>query len=321
MQLLYNFASVMDEMHSFDTLKRVRSKVKSRCLYCSKLCPTEQEAQAATTGYCVAVRHLLPHDEGVAHPRNLRRKSQKLRTRAENVRGGVRNQNKLPEISARPIRRYGAEQSAVGAHSKHSQSAVLIQLRKTCDYNKDGILTWDDFNIIAENYTKLQRRGKLEKEVFERWKSILERWWNELTEHADFNKDRIVEFDEWLKFFNNLGKSTKSVKDLPDFLQKYLHLFFLIMDSNKDGLICAKDYKKYLKTHNLDISRADECFKEMLNEEDAANGDAMTSDRFTATVYECWVSQDNNCKGKYICGPYDTTSMEELEKKNKKRPV
>ncbi|KAH9368642.1 hypothetical protein HPB48_004661 [Haemaphysalis longicornis] len=118
--------------------------------------------------------------------------------------------------------------------------------------------------IIFGNYTKLQRHGKLEKEVFERWKSILERWWNELTEHADFNKDRIVEFDEWLKFFTNLGKSTKSVKDLPDFLQKYLHLFFLIMDSNKDGLVCAKDYKKYLKTHNLDISRADECFKAML---------------------------------------------------------
>ncbi|XP_049516518.1 uncharacterized protein LOC119445267 [Dermacentor silvarum] len=132
--------------------------------------------------------------------------------------------------------------------------------------------------------------------------------------------DRIVEFDEWLKFFNNLGKSTKSVKDLPYFLQKYLHLFFLIMYSNEDGLICAKDYKKYLKTHNLDISRADECFKEMLNEEDAANGDSMTSDRFTATVYECWVSQDNNCKGKHISRPYDTTSMEELEK-NKKRPV
>uniref|UniRef100_A0A023G6D3 EF-hand domain-containing protein n=1 Tax=Amblyomma triste TaxID=251400 RepID=A0A023G6D3_AMBTT len=189
------------------------------------------------------------------------------------------------------------------------------------DCNKDGILTWDDFNTLAENYTKLQRRGKLEKEVYERWKMVLERWWNELTEHADFNKDHIVEFDEWLKFFTNLGKSTKSVKDLPDFLQKYLHLFFLIMDSNKDGLVCAKDYKKYLKTHNLDISRADECFKEMLNEEDIANGDAMTSDRFTATVYDCWVSQDNNCKGRYICGLYDSSPMEELEKKNKKRPV
>ncbi|KAH6930683.1 hypothetical protein HPB50_017200 [Hyalomma asiaticum] len=199
--------------------------------------------------------------------------------------------------------------------------ASVVDLTILRNYNRDGILTWDDFNIIAENYTKLQRHGKLEKEVFERWKSILERWWNELTEHADFNKDRIVEFDEWLKFFTNLGKSTKSVKDLPDFLQKYLHLFFLIMDSNKDGLVCAKDYKKYLKTHNLDISRADECFKEMLNEEDAVNGDAMTSDRFTATVYDCWVSQDNNCKGRYICGPYDSTPMEELEKKNKKRPV
>lgn len=189
------------------------------------------------------------------------------------------------------------------------------------DYNKDGILTWDDFNIIAENYTKLQRHGKLEKEVYERWKSILERWWNELTEHADFNKDRIVEFDEWLKFFTNLGKSTKGPQELPDFLQKYLHLLFLIMDSNKDGLVCVKDYKKYLKTHNMDIAKADECFSQMLNEEDIANGNAMSSDSFKANVYDYWVSQVQDCKGRYICGPYESATVEELEKKNKKKPL
>ncbi|XP_064469270.1 sarcoplasmic calcium-binding proteins I, III, and IV-like [Ornithodoros turicata] len=189
------------------------------------------------------------------------------------------------------------------------------------DFNRDGILTWDDFNIIAENYTKLQRRGKLEKDVYERWKSILERWWNELTEHADFNKDCIVEFDEWLKFFTNLGKKTKTFQELPDFLQKYLHLFFQIVDSNKDGLFCVKDYKKYLKSHNMDMTGAEERFKSMLNEEDVANGNAMSSDRFRALVYDYWVSQEADCKGKYICGPFDSTPMEELESKNKKKPV
>ncbi|OQR69880.1 sarcoplasmic calcium-binding proteins I [Tropilaelaps mercedesae] len=54
--------------------------------------------------------------------------------------------------------------------------------------NKDGILSWDDFNTLAEYYTKVQRKGKLEKDVYERWKSILEKWWNELTMHADYNK-------------------------------------------------------------------------------------------------------------------------------------
>lgn len=189
------------------------------------------------------------------------------------------------------------------------------------DYNKDGILTWDDFNIIAENYTKLQRHGKLEKEVYERWKSILEKWWNELTEHADFNKDRIVEFDEWVKFFTNLGKNTKGPQELPDFLQKYLHLLFLIMDNNKDGLVCVKDYKKYLKTHNMDASKADECFKQMLNEEDVENGNAMSSDSFKKNVYDYWVSQQDDIKGRYICGPFDSVPIEQLESKNKKRPL
>ncbi|KAH8024280.1 hypothetical protein HPB51_022399 [Rhipicephalus microplus] len=249
------------------------SQAENRCdVHCSKLCCNRTSTARLSITDVVT---LLPFGNcyritKVSHSvASVRRKSQKLSTRAENARGGSRNQNKLPEISTPPIRSGKAELGPLAEHSKLSRSAEFIQLRKTRNFNKDGILTWDDFNIIAEYYTKLQRHGKLEKEVYERWKSILERWWNELTEHADFNKD----------------------------------------------------YKKYLKTHNLDIGRADECFKEMLNEEDAENGNAMTSDRFTATVYECWVSQDNNCKGKYICGPYDSIPMEELEKKNKKRPV
>lgn len=62
------------------------------------------------------------------------------------------------------------------------------------DQNKDGILSWEDFNTLAEYYTMVQRKGKLEKDVYERWKSILEKWWNELTMHADYNKVNHVTF-------------------------------------------------------------------------------------------------------------------------------
>jgi len=41
--------------------------------------------------------------------------------------------------------------------------------------------------LLAERFAKLQRRGKLEKEVFDRWKAIFEKWWNELTSYADYN--------------------------------------------------------------------------------------------------------------------------------------
>uniref|UniRef100_A0A090XBH7 Putative conserved plasma membrane protein n=1 Tax=Ixodes ricinus TaxID=34613 RepID=A0A090XBH7_IXORI len=116
------------------------------------------------------------------------------------------------------------------------------------------------FNIIAENYTKLQRRGKLEKEVYERWKSILERWWNEPTEHADFNKDRIVEFDEWLKFFTNLGKSTKNAQELPDLPCRNTSTFcFLIMDFEQGWTrVRKRTIRNTSKRHNMDTTRADE---------------------------------------------------------------
>ena len=56
------------------------------------------------------------------------------------------------------------------------------------DANKDGILSWEDFKQHAESYTKLQRRGKLEKEVLDRWIAIFDKWWNALTSFADYNK-------------------------------------------------------------------------------------------------------------------------------------
>lgn len=57
------------------------------------------------------------------------------------------------------------------------------------DENHDGILSWEDFRLLAEKFAKIQRRGRQpEKEVVERWQSIFEKWWNELTSYADSNK-------------------------------------------------------------------------------------------------------------------------------------
>jgi len=40
---------------------------------------------------------------------------------------------------------------------------------------------------LAENFTKLQRRGKVEKEVLDRWLAIFKKWWTQLTSFADYN--------------------------------------------------------------------------------------------------------------------------------------
>jgi len=194
----------------------------------------------------------------------------------------------------------------------------LFTFLKFWDANTDGILSWEDFLLLAERFAKIQRKGKLEKEVFDRWKSIFEKWWNELTSFADENHDTVVEFDEWLKFFETLGKNTKSYQELPEFLKTYLHLFFCCSDYNKDGLFCVKDYKKYISSQQMDTTKAEEHFKFMLNEEDIENGNAMTSDRFKDLVYDFWVSTDPEGKGKYICGPFDLEPIDELEKKIKK---
>ncbi|CAG2179824.1 unnamed protein product [Oppiella nova] len=68
----------------------------------------------------------------------------------------------------------------------------------------------------------------------------------------------------------------------------------------------------------MDTSKADEHFKYMLIEEDVANGNAMTSDRFKDLVYDFWVSTDPDSKGKYMFGPFDQ-SIDVLEQKIQKK--
>lgn len=197
----------------------------------------------------------------------------------------------------------------------------LFTFLKFWDENQDGILTWEDFSLLAEKFAKIQRRGKQpEKEVIERWKSIFEKWWNELTSYADVNKDKMVEFQEWLDFFKQLGKNKKSYNELPEFLKIYLQLFFLCCDSNKDALFCLKDYKKYISNQNMDSNKAEEHFQLILDDDDKSNGNALTSDRFKSTVFDFWISMDPNSKSRYICGPFDSVPIEELEKKITKRP-
>lgn len=66
---------------------------------------------------------------------------------------------------------------------------LIFQILNMKDENQDGILSWEDFRLLAEKFAKIQRRGRQpEKEVVERWKSIFEKWWNELTSYADSNK-------------------------------------------------------------------------------------------------------------------------------------
>jgi len=195
----------------------------------------------------------------------------------------------------------------------------LFIYHKYWDFDGDGSLTWDDFNLMAEKYAVYQRRGKYEKDVVDRWMKIVKSWWESLSSQADTNKDCQVDFDEWLKFFEKLAGTTKSHKDLPEFLRNFIQLYFVTLDYNKDGLFDIKDYRTYLANYNMDVTRAEECFNYMLNDDDIKHGGKLTRERFDNLIYDFFTSSDPNSPGKYICGPFDSFSIQELEGKVKKK--
>ncbi|GAB6023749.1 sterol carrier protein 2 [Chamberlinius hualienensis] len=195
----------------------------------------------------------------------------------------------------------------------------LYFYQKYWDFDGDGYITWVDFDLMAEKYAVYQRRGKYEKDVVDRWKKIVKTWWDSLSSAADTNKDAKVDFDEWLKYFDNLSNTTKKFSDCPEFLQTFTQLYFVTLDYNKDGLFDIKDYRQYLANYNMDVTRAEECFQYMLNEADIANGSKMSRERFNYLFYDFLVSKDPNSQGKYMCGPFDSYKMNDLEQKLKKK--
>ena len=52
-----------------------------------------------------------------------------------------------------------------------------------------------------------------------------------------------------------------------------------------------------------------------LQAEDEAEGNGLTSDRFKAEMYQFWTSKDPSGGSKYICGPFDSVPIEQLEAK------
>ncbi|CAG0900051.1 unnamed protein product [Darwinula stevensoni] len=173
------------------------------------------------------------------------------------------------------------------------------------DLNRDGVLTKEDFEAMAREYAVVQRRGKFEEDVVDRWKAVTAKWWLELYQNADRNKDEKVDFEEWLNYFKSMRTSLKNAEDLPDFLKGFLQLHFVFLDHNKDGLICTKDYKHYLQTRQMDPNRAEEAFQSLISERDAETGNKLSRERFNELFLDFLSSLDPRSPGKFICGPLD----------------
>ncbi|XP_055348799.1 uncharacterized protein LOC129595736 [Paramacrobiotus metropolitanus] len=222
----------------------------------------------------------------------------------------------------------------------------LYFFHKVWDLDHDGWLSAEDFDNTAETLSVLQRHGKWEEDVVERWKQYLRGWWDILVsetrpialstpgfvsgpvEHRRTSSPRgftdsssvatnddegvRVSFEDWMRFLNKVSILSDNYDQLPDFLRAYANLLFVRMDSNKDGLICVKDYRMYLAQSNMDIMRANDCFAFMLTSQDIRNESILTRQRFDELFFEYWTNRDPNCYGQYLLGPYDSVPFDQL---------
>jgi hypothetical protein len=56
------------------------------------------------------------------------------------------------------------------------------------DFDGDGTLSWEDFNLMAEKYAVYQRKGEWDEEVVANWRKVAKKWWDSLYAKADVNQ-------------------------------------------------------------------------------------------------------------------------------------
>ncbi|GAV01942.1 hypothetical protein RvY_12572 [Ramazzottius varieornatus] len=188
----------------------------------------------------------------------------------------------------------------------------LFIFLKQWDVDCDGVLSSEDFDLLAQRFAIYQRHGKFEKDVVDRWRAIVGGWWTNFTGAADANLDKSITFEEWIAFFKNLAATTKSHTELPEFLKMYLKISFTYIDFNKDGLFDIRDYRMLLASTNGDLRRADDAFNSMLGEADKKK-QALSGERYYELMYDFWTSSNPNSPGRYICGIYDYLPKDKLE--------
>ncbi|CAG0884560.1 unnamed protein product [Cyprideis torosa] len=176
------------------------------------------------------------------------------------------------------------------------------------DFNKDGCLTWEDCNLQAEKFAVLQRHGKWEEDVVERWRQAWRRWWDQIKKLTNANEEEKVTLEKWISLFQGLKTKCKVFEDLPEFFKGYMNIFYICLDHNKDGVVCIKDYTLNLKNHELPQDKAEDWFNELLTNNRDKACKVVTQEVFYELVFDFVTSTDPASKSKYVFGKFDVNA-------------
>ncbi|XP_013779534.1 sarcoplasmic calcium-binding protein 1-like [Limulus polyphemus] len=190
---------------------------------------------------------------------------------------------------------------------------LTIFFSEKLDADKNGYISWADYELLALRTTFQQNSGKYDEGIHEKYLTHSRKMWESLCSDIGGDTEGQVQFTDLVNFMFVLTSKTQKFEELPDFLQNLATEVFYMVDKNGDNMWDKEEYRfgSVLWCYVTSLKGIDDAFNSMLNEEDKQRG-GLSIDRFKKLVTEFFTSLEADTPCRNIFGPLDPSRADKM---------
>jgi len=131
--------------------------------------------------------------------------------------------------------------------------------RLTLDTNNDGVINWKDFESAIENIVPQEDANKNArlKIVRKRLEQNFQKYFWDLCEVGDANKDGSIDLDEWLDVMNDIIQHLKTQNTFPEWYEGLHKALFRSNEFFDDRDVLKSEFVNMMLTFDIDEKAAE----------------------------------------------------------------
>ena len=176
-----------------------------------------------------------------------------------------------------------------------AKARKFIVLFDWFDQGKDGYLTHEDFQRMAERFASVAQEEDQANATAMR--NAVENWWELLLATGDTDEDGRLARPEFIEAMKSSvtspGNFERAVLAIADALMSAL-------DTNKDGLVESEEYAQMYSKLGVPSEHASDAFRRLDRDSDGT----ISHEEFRTAIREFYLSDDENAPGNWLIGPF-----------------